>query len=363
MKRLDQLNFLRFVAALFIVLFHYGRGAPPFSLPRVKQIALMGPAVVSFFFVLSGFILAYVYAPNKEGKIPWLNFMLKRLTRIYPLYVVAILAIIPFRWGDTPHTMTGLLLDLTFLQTWVPPYPLALNGPAWAMSVIFAFYVCFPLLYPWMLKRGTRFSVWFAGGFWLLSQIVSLVLYNFWYEGPNTFSHDFLNYNPLFHLNAFLIGMAASMVFKERQNTDSGGKKYRTSQLVIPVLLFLGAALYRNELQKLVPFNILYSNGLLAPIYLWIIYGVARDSGRLSDLLSRKVLLQLGAISFSVYLLQSPMVQVYGRAFQERVENIMPWMHEYHFYLYLLILIAAAFLVQRLYELPMQKFLRRMLVR
>ncbi len=362
MKRLDQLNFLRFLAALAIVLFHYGRGAPPFNTPPWNRISQMGPNTVSFFFVLSGFILAYVYLPNDEGKIPWKTFILKRLARIYPLYVIAIVAVIPFRWGDTPHTLIGLLLDLTFLQAWIPPYPLALNGPAWAMSIIFVFYVVFPLLYPWVWKKGTRFSLWFAGGFWLVSQIATLWLYNTWYAGPNTFSHDFLNYNPIFHFNAFLVGVAGSMLFQERQKASGGGKS-RFPTLLVPLLLFIGVIFFRGQLASLAPFKLLYANGLLAPLYLWIIYLVARDTSWLSKLLSSKWLLPFGEISFTVYLLQSPMSQIYGRLLQARVENIFPWMAEYHFYLFLLILIATAFLVQRLYELPMQKFLRRKLVR
>jgi peptidoglycan/LPS O-acetylase OafA/YrhL len=363
MKRLDQLNFLRFLTALVIVLFHYGKSAPPFTTDPWKRIPPIGPDVVAFFFVLSGFILAYVYKPNREGKIPWKSFILKRLTRIYPLYLVAILAMIPFRWGDTPHTLTGLVLDLTLLQAWVPPYPLAFNGPAWAMSIIFVFYVLFPVLYPWMLKKGIRFSIWFAGIFWLVSQIASIWLFNSWYAGAKTFSHDFLSYNPIFHLNAFLVGMAGSMLFKARQPNVREDKDHSSDLLLAPLLLFLGFVFFRGNLQEVIPFKLLYSNGLLAPLFLWIIYLIAQDTSWMSKFLSSKWLLLFGEISFTVYLLQSPMVQIYQTYLLDRIEHRFPWMQDYHFYLYLLMLIAAAFLVQRLYELPMQKYLRRKLVK
>ena len=63
MKRLDQLNILRFIAAFLIVIYHYGKETFPFTVEPLIRIPTGGNHLVSLFFVLSGFVMVYVYYP------------------------------------------------------------------------------------------------------------------------------------------------------------------------------------------------------------------------------------------------------------------------------------------------------------
>lgn len=149
---------------------------------------------------------------KKKTSLNWSKFIFRRLSRVYPLYLVTVLVIVPFRWGESPHTLIGLALEILLLQAWIPQYPLAFNSPAWAMSVIFSFYLIFPVLYSWMFKKGIRFSIFFTFGVWIITQLSLHILINYWYADHLPLSHDFIYYNPIIHLNTFLFGITGSMV-------------------------------------------------------------------------------------------------------------------------------------------------------
>ena len=90
---IDGLTSLRFFAALAIV-FHHARGLvfPDSFMPGVPL-----AAGVSFFFVLSGFILSYVYTGRLE-KVGLYNFYTSRFARLWPAHIFTfalVLALFP----------------------------------------------------------------------------------------------------------------------------------------------------------------------------------------------------------------------------------------------------------------------------
>jgi len=79
--RLPALTSLRFFAALHVVFFHLLALKILWSTGWLKQISSIGYVGVSFFFVLSGFILVYTYAGRESTAI---EFWRARFARIYP---------------------------------------------------------------------------------------------------------------------------------------------------------------------------------------------------------------------------------------------------------------------------------------
>lgn len=117
--RIETVQVLRFVAAGLVVLAHCASG---YFLP--------GVAGVDIFFVISGLIITRVL-----GKRPPGDFALDRLTRIYPIYWLALLPMIPLDGVDLGRLLTSLTL-------W--PYFGALNTPylvvGWTLSYELLFY-------------------------------------------------------------------------------------------------------------------------------------------------------------------------------------------------------------------------------
>src|SRR3954463_14806255 len=96
-NQLPAVTGLRFVAAMHVYLTHS-------ELPLSGAAALIlvhGGSAVSFFFVLSGFILAFNYA-GERGRIDRSKFWVARFARIYPVYLLAIVVALPKWIGDLP---------------------------------------------------------------------------------------------------------------------------------------------------------------------------------------------------------------------------------------------------------------------
>ena len=150
--RIEQLTFTRFIAASLIVIFHYGIDIFPFNLQ--KTMFLGANIGVSYFFVLSGFVMIIAY--HKKQKISVLNYLRNRFARIYPVYLLATLILVGYYLVATNVDVKpiDLILNITLLQSWVPAKVLTLNFPGWSLSVEFFFYVQKTLKLPFLQNQS-----------------------------------------------------------------------------------------------------------------------------------------------------------------------------------------------------------------
>jgi peptidoglycan/LPS O-acetylase OafA/YrhL len=142
------LDGLRGVASLMVVVFHlfeaYSGGVPQ------NQIINHGYLAVDFFFLLSGFVIAYAYDDRWAGMGQW-DFYKRRLVRLQPMIVVggligaALLGLQHSSLFPKLDTVTGwqvagaLLLGFVMIplrpsaeiRGWGEIYPL--NGPQWSL--------------------------------------------------------------------------------------------------------------------------------------------------------------------------------------------------------------------------------------
>ena len=106
MRQLKPLTGLRFLAALLVVVHHFGPYiltspvSDPLRTLKVveRNIIFTGMIGVDLFFVLSGFILAYTYLDGR-GRLRGTRgqFWIARIARIYPIYVCAWVVAVPSR--------------------------------------------------------------------------------------------------------------------------------------------------------------------------------------------------------------------------------------------------------------------------
>ncbi len=118
---------------------------------------------MDLFFLLSGFILAHVYGPQvqKASLLTYFEFIGNRFARIYPAYLVALLALIGMVCvsilAHIPRSvemypLSTLPFEFLMVQAW-GPLLLSWNYPAWSVSAEwFAYLFIFPVGY-WMLHR------------------------------------------------------------------------------------------------------------------------------------------------------------------------------------------------------------------
>lgn len=179
-KHLLPLTSLRFFAAIWVVFFHLSgpRGlilTDPATLRPLYNLVRTGYVAVGIFFVLSGFVLAYTY----RGEFSARQFWTARIARIYPVYFLGLVLILPVVVASVLRHMTtwlwaggsGLACVL-LLQSWCPRTALAWNHPGWSLSVEAFFYLLFPLiLLP--LKRLAPRGLFVAVGLSLVAALAS----------------------------------------------------------------------------------------------------------------------------------------------------------------------------------------------
>jgi len=142
--RLNALTGLRSFAAVNIVLFHFSN---PQWFGWLAPVVNAGYASVSFFILLSGFVLGYNYnARARAGELDRFRFYEARFTRLYPIYLLSLLMswrMIPLEWGAHTPAMfwSGMILSPLLLQGWIPEIATFLNTPAWTMSAESFFYL------------------------------------------------------------------------------------------------------------------------------------------------------------------------------------------------------------------------------
>ena len=148
---LNSLTSLRFFAALAVVFYHSGAGFASNSraIPKFVENALNnGWLGVPFFFILSGFILAYVYKNARFDGVTLARFFIARFSRLYPVYLLALLLSIPFVERFSPALDWPQFL---LLQKWWPGSGATdWNFVAWTLSVELFFYCLFPFALPFL---------------------------------------------------------------------------------------------------------------------------------------------------------------------------------------------------------------------
>lgn len=156
MRDIKSLTGLRGFSALWVCLHHYNYGHyNGDNLGPYYNFSKQGSWGVIIFFVLSGFVMAYVYNEwfrNRPTKREYLNFIGLRIARVYPLHLLTLLlwlgfCLIGFIGFNSNDSIYTFVLNLLLLQAWGFTPSISWNQPSWSISVeMFAY-----LLFPWWI--------------------------------------------------------------------------------------------------------------------------------------------------------------------------------------------------------------------
>jgi peptidoglycan/LPS O-acetylase OafA/YrhL len=353
--RLNGLTGLRTFAAINIVLFHFSN---PKWFGPLAPVVNAGYASVSFFILLSGFVLAYNYAGRaREGQLDKARFWEARFTRLYPIYLLSLLLswrMVPVEYVAHSHRMfwTGMVLSPLLLQGWIPEIATFLNTPAWTMSAESAYYVAFP----WLAKgkKPQRIASYMPkmGVVWALGMVPGLLYIALNPDGiphPDRFSYgpwlQVLKYTPLPHLASFLFGVMLA-------NLDELVPRAGNLRLLLGLGGFT-ATFGILSLGSLVPYAIVH-DGLLMPLFGCIILGLS-GLNPLARAMGWAPLVFVGEASYCLYLLHFNLWNmIHDSHVLERTGLIRfdPWISY-------VLLIGLAVLALHLIEKPAQKQLRK----
>jgi peptidoglycan/LPS O-acetylase OafA/YrhL len=341
LPRIEQLTFLRFIAAAGVIVFHFGQGAP--SLAWGDPLWRYANTAVSFFFTLSGFILACVY--ERRGIRRAADFYVARLARIAPLYWLALAAVAALHLRKAQLDLGDLGLSLFLLQAWVPGHSQVINTPAWSLSVELFFYLCFPFLLRRMAGRRTRTLILLGGGAWLLCQAIYVGLSAGGRLDAAPRARDFVVYGPLLHCGAFIMGLAGGLLFLRHRERL---RAYALPLMLGSLAIFLSVVLVPN------PMVAFHHDGLFAPLFVAFLWGLgAAPDLAISRLFARPTLVLLGEASYGIYILQAVVKHIHDTA--ARRLALSPDVAFWSFFLLLIVAAVAGF---RWLEVPARERLK-----
>jgi peptidoglycan/LPS O-acetylase OafA/YrhL len=339
---LEQLTFLRFIAASGVVVFHFGRNTR--SLAWANALWDHANVAVSFFFVLSGFILAQVYGAKGIRRV--MDFYVARIARIVPVYWLALVLVVLYEPRQAPLTTWWVWLSALLLQSWWVGYSQILNVPGWSLSVEVFFYLLFPLLLRWMSRLRTAPLLALASTAWALNLAAHMILYRWTDPYQHPYLRDFAFYSPFTHLATFVVGIAGGIVFDRWHD--------RLRRVAIPCLIG-STAVFLATVVLPTPVILYTHNGLFAPLFVLFIWGL----GASPDLIVSRVfrwppLVLLGEASYGIYILQLPVRYIYPALVGHFALSV-----EAFFWVYYILLIVIAVWVFKRFEVPSRNAMKR----
>jgi peptidoglycan/LPS O-acetylase OafA/YrhL len=313
--RIEALTSLRFVAAFFVTFFHFGGQT---TLALNAPWLLLGPQMVTFFFVLSGFVLTL--SNLNKTTFSFRGFYIARISRLLPAYLMALGLMVIIGRSESTMTLRAELLNLFFMQAWFPPYATSVNSPGWSVSVEIFFYALFPYIVGILKSRKNTFGFIFAAAalVYFLSQAVLLKLNNL-KEMSDTSGYLFhiVHYLPLSHLSSFLLGIAGGCLVVVHGDRLAAHESHG-GVIVIFGITATGLALFFPEwivylFGGLIP---AFDAGFFAPLFLFMIVSVTVFDCFMVQMLSFPFLAKLGRISYAYYILQLPVWLIFSSMYK-----------------------------------------------
>jgi peptidoglycan/LPS O-acetylase OafA/YrhL len=305
-----HLDLLRFIASVGIVLHH----SIEFFVSPDKRPALdsqtMGLALfVDLFFVISGYVIAYVYHNRMTSKLDYFRFLQRRIGRLIPLHWVT-LSITIVLWaalsllhysGKHAASFDPLCIADTALLThaYIPcGNNIYFNGVSWSVSVEMVMYIAFPV-FTFIGAKNARYSLSFG-----LIALVALVAFAYFQQGVTLSEISWVDISPVLRaLPSFILGSA---LFYNRKFA---------ARLPIPdiILVLAGVGLI---IAMVTGTSQLY---LIPLIYLVAVAAVSADA-RSEEKTSKfvKHVAPLGQLTYSVYMWHTLLIFVFMNAIGDK---------------------------------------------
>lgn len=351
---IKPLTSLRFIFAMMVFLSHlwFLQDESPFYRQLYDDIFYEGYIGVSFFFILSGFVLGYSYHDKiLGGHIKFSQFWLARFARIYPLHLLTLLIAIPLSFqGDSTIWINRLVLNIFLIQSFVPSSDIYFyfNSVSWSISDEWFFYVVFPFLVFLMLRR--RYLKFLPVIILLIPLSLLLV--------KESYHEKYFYINPLLRLGDFIIGKLLYRVYRKRKDIEVLNNRTIANMAEIGSILFLVVFIYFHNN---VPQGFRYSCYYWPPMIV-LIYTFAYARGFISDMLSNASLVFLGEISFGFYMIHMLVLRYYQYLPKKFsfLQHMLPVNHNAAFIIFGISL-TFSILIYKFYEMPANRFIKQRL--
>jgi peptidoglycan/LPS O-acetylase OafA/YrhL len=257
----------------------YLNGAP---VDVVGWAFMAGATGVSFFFVLSGFVLTWSARPHDTAT----GFWRRRIARIYPVHLataVAAMLLGSTRLGQSRPTEAQLSANLLLIHSWWPAWWQTLNPVSWSLACEAFFYATFPAL-AWVLRRLSHHALTALGAA-AVGTVIALPWANTHYAlGLVLFS------SPLARLPEFILGAVLARLVQLGRWRGPGLKASAAIALSGYILANVASGDFAFAACTVLGFALLIPAAALADLH------------ETPSVLRRAALVRLGELSFAFYM-------------------------------------------------------------
>ena len=286
-NKIYYLESLRGLAAIVVALFHFRNSSNSFLINN--EFIQNGWVMVDFFFVLSGFVIAYNYSEKILSLKDLINFQIKRFLRLYPLHLFTLFLMLALEFSQLikeiltndigeaasfTHNNIASFMHNLFLTQALFNDKLTFNNPSWSISTEFFTYFIYALII--LFVKNTKYlflislTIIFFSGYFIFNEL----------NITNEFSI-------LRCMHSFFLGTIASYVFKHIKIKISNILTYGIFILTLISITFL----------KFLP-------PIIFPIiFLFLIISMLNSEENLiKKILNQKILIFFGKISYGIYM-------------------------------------------------------------
>lgn len=366
---IKALTGLRIIAAVWVVLFHFRpllREAAPVFRDALAPVLDCGAQGVDLFFILSGFVLTWNYL-ERMGR-SWsvratLHFLWLRLARVWPVYLVtlhlaALWVIFTLHVGHVPSpdvdqlTAISYVRQVLLVQLWFQPFfdRSSWDGPAWSISAEWLAYLLFGflVLVIFRMQHVTRARglMWLALAASLppvLLLLVSGQFYTPWSWLPRIVMQ--------FVAGALLCAAVRRLQLTDRARSGAGYFSVLLSATIIGMLYLLDV----HPLS-----GVIDSGGVVDVLFVPLVMTLAIGVGTLPWVLSGRLMVYGGQISFSVYMVHELVHTAWDWAAKQFQLTLQGYGGKLIVVGLLAITAGTAILLFHIVEEPARRWMRRM---
>lgn len=335
---IQALTSWRFVFALMIFMHH-------FTINN-ESLFFEGYCGVSFFFILSGFILSYVYGNEMTLRVGK-NFILKRVSRLYPMHILCLCVVLLF---GSSFYYSNFIANFLLLQSWIPKasFYFSYNAVSWCLSNEVFFYACFPFIGHYLYRITLKKQLI---GICLISiLIISLATLT-----PEKVHHFLFYICPLMRLSDFVLGMVVYNIYRYASENKliALTSKNATLYECLSVIILLIFILCSNFVPQVYRYGIYYWLPMSFIVGTFAYFN--NSKGCVSHILSQPLLVKLGMGSFCFYMIHVLCINEIRRIVYY-FDNNVSW--QLFFIITLFATTVLSLMCFRYFESPINKFLR-----
>ncbi len=311
-KYFNGLNTLRFFAAYLVVIHHAEQIRSKYDIFNLKQFSIFnnGGIAVTFFFVLSGFLISYLLLKelNRTNTVSVRSFYKRRILRIWPLYFLLIIIgtlVIPYvlkligHSYEFPYEFNDVIWYYIFFSPFMVNILFGhhLLEPLWSIGVEELFYIFWAPLYKTFKKHIIKI---------ILGVIIFKILLLLLIPSLNL-SPEVIKLIQMLKFEAMAIGgLAAYIIYNRQKEIEPSFLYSKAFQIIMISFILLRIFGFKFLKENSILFDYLFatpiaSSLLLMSIFAWFIVNISVNKKSIIKL-NNRIFEFLGGISYGIYM-------------------------------------------------------------